>query len=404
MALTARPYTQGKHTVISGGVGSDKLQRVEAHLNRLQGSGFMKNGNVLVIRHPRDDPEPENIGRHAAMVTESVDKICDLVTPGTERVILAGAGHYSKDLPELVDALVRSNRDVMSTVTNLGVDGRPYNIAPQVLALADDIILAKSLCYDDHCRNDQSNRSVEIDGTILPSCAHHYAYPGCPAPPADQLGRLKLRVGPTVSEKTVGFISDVLKEIRKGKKPLVWKLAADNYGVKGGGLYDQGEIISHSLDRVDALMFHHGQDISSYFSKTSRKNCFIDEIGLPEGMYDLFSAQIPKGYRFNGTMFIRAFNRTPFKQAPEILCLADEVEYNYGDCIDCYHPASESQRLLKMEDQWEPAPFDDSLVKLRRLETDETREEDYRPRCLQHLEIPYLPKNKFRLPQLAIKR
>lgn len=160
MDIAAKSYRQGIIIVISGPVQSDKNEKIESFLDGVVDSGYKTKENIIAFRHPSDDPDPEHLGRHPVEVVYKADQIYEKITPSTRTVVIAGISHFQDSkMIGFLDALVRSNREVIVSGLNLDSYNRPYGIMPGVMALADEIILTKAICYYPGCRG-EANRSV----------------------------------------------------------------------------------------------------------------------------------------------------------------------------------------------------------------------------------------------------
>lgn len=412
MVLAVRPSTQGRVTVITGPVGSEKTDLIEAYLDTLVDSGYRRDSNVLVFRHPRDDQNPERIGRHQAQVMEQVPTIVECITPNTSTVIIAGASHFSDpSLVDFVDALVRSERQVLLSGLNLDSQGNPYGLMPDLITLATDVILAKGICSDINCQSTDANRSTHSTSSeeeYVPVCSHHAAYPDSPPPAAGATGSLQGYAGPMFASKSTKWKRDLQKAKTAGRDPLVFKWLDDTrYGEEKKKVFDLGNVTLHTEMCIPAILVQTAQDIQQYLANHKRqRDVFIDEAGFISGMYDLVISHLPKGYHFTINALLRSFNRQRLGEAAALVALADRVDIGYAACVQCFEPATESQRYTiedgkdRGDGQKVPAPFDDLLVRVGGGARDQ-RKHHYEARCLRDLEVPGMPALRYQLPPFS---
>lgn len=396
MSITARPFEQGKLTVISGPVQSEKTQELEGFLDALRDSRFRQRGNAVLARHPRDDSDPERIGQHDAHVTDKVDEIYNAIEPQTGTIIIAGASHYRDSrLITLIDSALRSNRQVIASGLNLDSKGKPYGLMPQLMALADEVILSKAICGSyPVCSNTEANRSFKDDnGDYVARCAYHYSNPNETNGKNITQGRLGLDVGSVRSGKTKYFARSVSK-IRKVNWPhVLFKWTNDaRYGEKIRDVFEEGTIASHDETTIhSAIAVRNAKDMENYLrDRPEIKKVFFDEAHFIEGIYDLVFRLLPEGYDFQGTALPRAFNRQKFNDVPALMCLADKIHTNQAICVThfCGRPATDNQRMKRKEEGADPEPAhaDDPLV-LVGGKDQEGAMYYYEPRCLRHWQL-----------------
>ncbi len=129
----------------------------------------------------------------------------------------------------------------------------------------------------------------------------------------------------------------------------------------------------------------------------------IDEGQFFPGLYDLAFELIPQGYKLIVTGLVRGFNRAPFGDIPKLMCLADVVTYNYGVCVSCYSPATDSQRMKKMPTGAIPADYKDPLELIGGKDHDGVSYY-YDARCISHWKLPGRPTSQFTFPKLSDSR
>ncbi|MEW5896466.1 MAG: hypothetical protein AB1668_02135 [Nanoarchaeota archaeon] len=397
-AITLTPYTQGRFTFVTGPVNSDKAGILETTLNAAKGSGYITKDNILVFRHPKDSPQPEYLGTHrVTRVTSSVDEILEGIRPKTRTVFIAGISLYDQEVVTLVDALVRSDRNVIATGTNLDVRGGPFGHNAELMALVDNVILAKAVCSDERCDDSYANRSVFRDSSYKAVCTHHYHFPLSPPLSRGDMGSLTLDVGPMFSGKTTAW-ERKLKLVRaQNKEPIVLKPLKDKrYGQQQGKVGDVSYITLHSGGKIPALNVRNISDLMGILSEAPRSRyVFLEEAQFIRRLYKATFELLSQGYLLFYAGLARGFNRRPFNDIPKLMCLADVVEMHYATCVKCGHPAPESQRIKEIDGQRIPASYDDPLELPGGIE-------GYEARCLAHWELPREPPNKYALERYSL--
>ena len=352
------------------------------------------------MRHPNDDPNPEYFGEHKIPVTDSVDDICDMIKPRTRTVVIAGATHFeSKDIVILVDALVRSNRNVLISALNLDSEGKPHQKMPDFMALADEVIMAKASCAQYDCVNPRSaNRSVRIhDGRYFPVCAYHH-----PTGKASG-GYFEIDVGGMFSGKTGELIDKIRLAQHEDVPYAFFKSAIDvRYGQAGGKeTFDLHRATRHNEEGLHAIVVANAQDIQDYLQSHSKvKTAFITELQFIPGIYDVIFNLISRGYTVYGDGLPRGFNRQPFNDVPPLMCLADKVNMHYAICVKCGDPATESQRMKLVDGKGEPVHHGEDLIAPGGSEDGAKKsavEYFYQARCMNCWELPGEPALRYQL-------
>ncbi|MDO8656939.1 MAG: hypothetical protein Q7K45_06910 [Nanoarchaeota archaeon] len=387
-------------TIISGPPKSDKEGVLVSTLDAARDSGYQKDSNILVFRHPKDSSHPEKIGNHDVnKVTDSIEDIYEKITPRTRNVIIAGAAHYDLEMAVLTDALVRSNRNVILTGPNLDVEGKPYGCMPDLMALADDVILTKAFCYKPDCDDTEATRGVMVDGEFEGVCAQHYYFPRSPSIEKRSAGSLTMLLGPMFSGKTRGWGNHIKKVDAKKIKKIIFKpLKANRYGQPEGEIFGQGDITLNSNERIPgAILIQTAEDMRTYLRQhPTVKHIFRDEIQFIPGIYDLTFDLLAEGYNLYDTGLPRGFNRKSFGEVSKLMCLSDVVEMNYSTCVPCGHPGTENQRMKRDGEKVFPAHKDDPMEAPGG--SDSGKEPYYyEARCLAQWVLRGEPENKFRL-------
>ncbi len=402
MNLTAKPFRHGLLRVISGPVASDKQARVEGFLDALVDSGHKRDGNILVFQHPEDDPNSGRIGKHNVPVTGSVDDIFESIQLHTETVIVVGASHYhDPSLVELADVVVRSNRQMVVSGLNLGTDGKPFGDMAGLMALADDVEIAKGICFYQGCSpGEEAVRSVLRGKEYAAACTHHAEFPNVPPIEADARGRLSIDTGSVFSAKSSSWGGRLSKAIAAGQKPIVLKYLHDvRYSQTAAGLFEEGNITLHSSETISGINVKTADDIREYLSRSPfQKRVFLSEGQFFPGLYNLVAELLPKGYRFDIDALARSFNRKPFNDIPAMMALADDVRVNYAVCVQCGKPGTDSQRMKIVDGKDIPADFKDPLEAVGGAK-EEGVTFFYQARCLDDWVMVNEPSNRYTLPR-----
>jgi len=347
--MYAKPYIQGRVKVISGPVRSSKNHEVAVFLNRLVHSEYLEKHpkSVVVVRHPEDDPNPEYLGEHRVTVSDSVDFIAENVTSKTRTVVIPGASHFqSLDIVTLVDALVRSNREVVVSGLNLDAQGKPYGNMSQLMALADEVVLAKASCAQYDCQSRQANRSILIsDGRYFPVCAHHFNpkenYPG---------GWFELDTGGMFSGKTDSLMDKISRAVHEDVPYAFFKSTIDvRYGQEGGkGVFELHKATQHNSGGLHAILVPEAKYVEEYLQSHPKvRTVFITEMQFIPGIYEAVFNLVGKGCKVYGDGLARGWNRQPFAEFPNLMCLADSVQVHHGICVQCGEPSTESHKLVQ---------------------------------------------------------
>ncbi len=403
--LLGEAYTQGKVVVISGPPTSDKEGILEKELASARDSGYKRDRNILLFRHLKDSHQPERIGEHDVdLVTESVDAIYEHIQPSTRHIVIAGAAHFQPDLAGLVDAIVRSNRNAILTTTNLDVKGRPYGCTPDLMTLATHVILTKGFCYKYgiDCNNTAANRSVYVNNQWEATDGFHAMYPDLVAR-AEDMGELILRVGPVKSGKSKGWRSQIQHLTKKDIKHDVFTpIKAARYGQPEGEPFTWGEVTFNDGSTLAALRIRDATDIEQWIKEHPQtKYHQIDEGNFVKGLYELALQYVPLGHHFDVTLLARGFNRMRFNAAPDLMCLADSIEMRPATCEIDGHPATESQRRIRLPDGTVRDAKDGEELEAPGGSDSGKPGVFYSARCLKDWKLEGEPENKYKLERYS---
>lgn len=401
--MTFTPFPHNRFIVKSGPVKSGKTRDLEAELDAASDSGLMDVTHILVVKHPKDDPEnPDSIGKHKVLVTDDPDVIANAVKDNTSNVVIAGLSHYkAPDIVQLVDALIRSGRAVMSSALNLDFEGKPWEHLPELMAIADSVELKKGICYS--C-GDESTRSIKIDSNFYPVCTHHYHYINEPKIENGSKGHLELFLGNMYASKSKRWKEKIDETELTGLKYFTFKWLNDDRGRNDEEKkkpFDTDSIKIRNGGEVPAILVRDAEDIKNYIRSSTKnrqvKRIFIDEMQFIQGMYDLAFELLAQRYRIYGTGLIRPFKRTEFGDVPKLMCLADTINMQYAYCKKCYRPSGENQRLIiNANGNHLVADFNDPIVAVQ------GKNYDYQASCLSHIELPNEPPLKYSFPEFSL--
>ncbi len=401
MVLRVRPSEQGRLVVISGPVGSAKTEPIQAFLDAASDSGFKRDSNLMVFRHPSDDSDPNHIGRHEARVSGSVDEIYESIGSHTGTVVIAGASHYQDSrLVPLLDAIVRSNRQLVVSCLNLDVDGKPHGLIPEIMALADEVVLAKGICGIPDCIDVEASRSGLWDTRYVARCSPHYYY--YPNSPDSEAGKLHVYVGSMFSGKTTLFLGALQKMHRAGRSCALLNYARDNrYDGRIVEPFEEGSVTLNDGRSTPATAVLTGEHVDEYIQRNpSVKNVFINEPHFMPGLYDVVLRRMGEGYNFVLDGLLRGFNRKGFNEMPAFLALADDVTMPEAICVTegCGRPARENQRMKRLSEGAIPlaAHYDDPFELIGGKDR-KGASYFYQARCLDHWELKGEPILEFRL-------
>jgi len=304
-------------------------------------------------------------------------------------VVIGGISHYqSTNIVDLVNALTESGRIVVASGLNLDVHGQPYNHLPELMARANQVILAKAVCSYGNCHDLEANRSISINDQFRAHCSTHY-YRNVFGTDTEA-GTLTLYVGPMFADKSTDWKTKIEKLQKAGFSPLVVKLDQDKrYG-------SETEICLHTDERHPAVNISTIREIEDLLRKDPKiKDICIDEGQFFQGIYEYTQELLSRGYNVDITGLPLTFNLSPFGEIPSLMCLADRIILNTAICVSCGHPASYSQRLKPIQGTIMPAPHGD-------VDFLPGGAESYQARCFDCLELPGRPENKYKLDRLVL--
>ncbi len=297
---------------------------------------------------------------------------------------------------DLVDALVRSNRDVIATGLNLDFEGRPYGTASRLMTIADDLILKKAFCAKDGCSSPAS-RSKKNGELYVPACTTHFN--SWKRPGQDVSGSLVLECGSMRSGKSSASEIDFEETVQKGLDCVSFKWINDSRGDEGQTIEPFGECYVDLKDgkKRRSIAIRDGKDIAEYLTAHPEiRDIIIDEVEFVPDAYDTIFRLLPQGYRIRGTGLPRTFRRRDFGELPALMCLADTVNTHIAYCQVCYHPATDNQRLRFDSKKFVPAEYNEDTIAVDNKESKAVYK--YEPRCIQHIAMPGEPPLKFSFP------
>lgn len=437
--LSFRKGRHGKIVTITGPVKSGKTTHLERLLNSASATIWKPgDSNIILAKHPLDDLDiPGKIGGYPAVETDNPDKIAKLIRPETEAVVISGVNFFTNPhIVDLLQGLAMSNRRVYAAGHNLLWDGKPFNHMPMIMAMSDDFVLPNAPCVVDGCQMD-ATRSRLKEGNVSKSkskakkdqllleggercCLKHHKYKSRPDHKPfliDQVGGLELFVGSMYASKTTLWVEKMKELEANGLDYVVFKWLKDTrYGSNGKKKvrkYDTGLIgMNNQKDRIPAILVENAQDIKNYLkARTSRKDInedvknreighfFIDEGQFMEGLFDVVSDSIYRGYRFYVTGLMRTFTMEPFGDIPDLLTIAERINVLHAYCEDCGREATESQRMIKNGKLWVPASSAAEAVAVGGKEKGKSIKDRYEARCKDCLDVPDMAPLKYDFPR-----
>lgn len=314
--------------------------------------------------------------------------------PNTRNVVIAGVSHFEDPrIVDLVDALIRSGRNVVASALNLDSEGKPYGLLPQLMTLADRLHLKKAVCLDGGCGAD-AIRSKSVESGFEPVCVHHYHFPGSPPIRQVDSGFLSLWLGPMFSSKSTDVYEEIKRMDRAGVRHVEFKWLKDDVGEEElkQKPFDQGFIELKGGTKIPAILVRDAKDIRQYLRDHGDiKRVIIDELQFIGGVYDLVYDLMPRGYGFLGTGLPRTFRRDGFGEVPQLMCLADEVHMQHAYCVVCKHPCTDNQRMKWEREILVPVHKDDPTVAPGAGASENEgagKDYHYEPRCLVHWTLP----------------
>jgi len=393
-----RNFNQGRFDLITGSAQSGKSNKLITLVKTFVMGKKELNNDLLVVKHLYDDKETrckissfkkESIN---AIECGTADELVDLINKNIKYVAISGVHLFDKDIVDLCDELVMSNRIIIASGINLTYEGKPYGSMAELMAIADNYELMVARCgFCDRYNAFRTQRIVKDKKEIFePRCLVHYEFEGRPDYNpylTNQEPSLEAIIGPMFSGKT-DLLHTRHSQIMNKDRVAIFKWIRDSR-------YSTDKIVSHDKDDLPSRNITNTGDIKNYLEKNKQINLvMIDEIQFIQGSYELIKELLYKGYRIILTGLKRDFRRKPFgypnSEISKILTLATEITNMYASCYNpkCGHPATETQRIIKENGRVRPAGFNDPIVLVG-------GKESYKAACRLHYKIKDAPTNKY---------
>lgn len=158
-------------------------------------------------------------------------------------------------------------------------------------------------------------------------------------------GHLEVICGPMFSGKTEELIRRIRRSQIARQKVQIFKPAIDTR-------YDETQVVSHSAQSIESVPVKNALDILDLVKDTTRVVA-IDEVQFfsPE-IIMVIEKLTARGLRVIAAGLDLDYRAKPFGPMGEILAIADDVSKIQAICTVCGVPATRTQRLVKVEDQF----------------------------------------------------
>ncbi len=391
-----RNFNQGRFDIVTGSVQSGKSNKLTTLIKTFIMGKKELNNDLLVVKHPYDDKETRHEissfkkGNINAIECETADELADMINENITHVVISGIHLFDKDIIDLCNELVMSNRIIVASGINLTYDGKPYGGMAELMAIADKYEIMVARCgFCDKYNAYRTQRIIENGKEkFQPRCLVHYEFEGRPdySPHLiNQEPSLEAIVGPMFSGKT-DLLHTRYNQIINKDRVAIFKWIGDNR-------YSTDRVVSHDKDGIPSKDITNINDIKNHLEKNKQINLvMIDEVQFIKGSYELVKELLYKGYRIILTGLKRDFRKKPFgypySEISKILTLATEITNMYASCYMCKHPATETQRIIIKNGVDYPASYDDPIVLVG-------SEESYKAACRLHHKMKDAPANKY---------
>ncbi len=371
LVTTDVPYSNGKFHMFLGPVHSGKVGMLAGLLDGAGDSGYLERNRIsfddrfLIVRHPTDSENPRKLGKHDVhLVTENPDEIANIVKDSTRCVVIEGIAHFKNSgIVNLVDALVRSDRNVVSSALNLKADGTLPNHLGGLLGIVDQLELTRTYCQVRDCDSQEAARSMEHkNGHFYPVCVPHFAYLRNPPGGKRKLGKIEMYPGSVSSGKSSAAWRKADERIEQKGQVLNFKPKdIVRYDETPAELFEIGTVRKHGGTHRDTVAVNIGMQIIEYIFTEGqvapveyrpKKWEKPTDVLIEEGQFfpDLIEACLKlssMGINVIAPGLPRSFKRDAFGKYPDLMAFADRVDMSYATCVDCGHPATDNRRMIK---------------------------------------------------------
>jgi len=186
-------------------------------------------------------------------------------------------------------------------------------------------------------------------------------------------GRIEVICGGMFSGKSEELIRRLRRSKYAKQKLQVFKPKIDDR-------YNKECINSHNGDNFKAIIVNNSSELYEKVQDDTSVVA-IDEIQFFDvGIVGVCQKLADSGKRVIAAGLDLDFKGEPFGCMPQILAVAERVDKLQAICVQCYAPATRTQRLINGE----PARYNDDIILVS------ADEEVYQPRCRYCHEVPKL--------------
>ncbi len=394
--------------MIYGPVKSGKSSELINTYYSLVNSGIGKN-SVKVFKNEKDDIESGNFISNGKNNLESIvvsesSEIAKEIDENTKYVFISGVNFFEDSIDDLVKDLLRTNRKVIMSGLNQDYELNPYNKMPELMSISRSLVQKYGVCYK--CSDKKSNRSLKVNGNFEPSCFKHhdYNYSGKVDHINASNSSLKLFLGPMFSSKTESLLEIVaqLNEVNKFRG----KYNKESYSMfkwsKDKRYSEKSTVVSHNKNECNAYEINDAYEILDYINNNKdNKHILIDEGQFIQNLEPVVKNLYDRGHSIYISALPRDFRGEPFRESiPNLIPLADEIDLRVAYCDyeennnRCTTPSTETQRIIKKDDGFIPASYNDPIVLVGEKDL-------YIPRCYNHHKVKNKPSMVYDLPELV---
>lgn len=164
-------------------------------------------------------------------------------------------------------------------------------------------------------------------------------------------GWIEVITGPMFAGKTEELIRRVNRLQYANRNIVVFKPAIDDR-------YADAEVVSHNNSRTKSINITKASEIMDHIEPDTEVVA-IDEIQfLDEEAVEICEYLANRGIRVIASGLDRDFRGEPFSFMPKLLALAEEVTKLTAICLQCFTPATRTQRII----DGKPANYNDPII------------------------------------------
>jgi len=372
------------YTMVYGPVKSGKSSELVCAIRNLRLSG-VENEKIMVYKHFLEDKaSPEKIVSSSGLFEEAIEVECAdeiyfslLRNPKSKYIFVAGANFFDKfeceagefgndkpDICNLVKAISDAKKFVVLSGIPLDGEGNYFNNMPRLMALAQNYVGKKGICFND---GSEATKSIRDNGEYMPVC--NSCFYGLDVNDKNlRTQSVRSIVGPMFSSKTETLCNilaelKVISEKRDGvDRCVVFKPSIDTR------YSSNSEIVSHNKRAVGSYSVKDCSDIETIISLNENlgKNIIvIDEAQFIVGISELVREYSKRGYSFILTGLNRDFRGEAFgEDIGNVLSLSDVIDCKSTICSypGCENISTETQRIIEKDGISMPANYNDPIV------------------------------------------